>query len=53
MERDHTFKVDLQVCAASFKLVMMTALMKCLNAAKENTITQSQKCCTTNIFPES
>ena len=42
MERDHTFKVDLQVCAVSFKLVITTGLLKCLNAAKDNTITQIQ-----------
>jgi hypothetical protein len=52
MEGDYTFNVDLQVCAISFKMVMKTDLLKCINAAKENTITQSQKCCIRNIFPE-
>jgi hypothetical protein len=37
MEGDHTFNVDLQVYAVSFKMVMKIDLLKCINAAKHIT----------------
>jgi hypothetical protein len=37
MKGDHTFNVDLQVCAVSFKMVMKTDLLKCINDAKHVT----------------